>query len=306
MSGDGLRLNPTELTAQGNIGRLYGSDHDCRRALAGDFGLHNVLGYEKAFAADSVAMDYLRPESSFYFLKQLATEIYMDIFAPHLDPLPATATVLDAGCGIGRFTLPLAERFAEVTAFDACRSAVLCAKRHIEESSRNNVDLQWADASRPADLPPASFDVLWAMEWICYTADPARTLGLLARVARPNARLFLSVEALPGALFGAPLPEPEAVSAALAGQPVLIPEDRYVRYFHRDWLTELVTEAGFVVIEAFDAHYFGEGPLWQALDDARLSDAEYRRDVRAAERACRGDDRMRNLARTTGVVARKA
>lgn len=251
-------------------------------------------------------MDFLDPASPYHHLKALSTATYLDVFEPHLASLPSSARVLDVGCGIGRFTLPLAERFAHVTAVDACRSALVCCDRHLAAAGRDNVELVWADLSWLADLPPASFDVVFAVEFICYTAAPAEALRQLVRVARDGARLFLSVEAAPGALCGALLPGPEFVSRALAGEALLEPEERYVRYFTRDALRELVTAAGWDIVESFGAHFFAEGPLWHAIDDDRLADPAYAAQVLAAERAARAEPRLADLARAIGIVGGKA
>ena len=306
MSGDDLRLSPARIGAFGNADKLYGTPEQRRLALADDMGLHNVLGYEAAFADQSVGVDFLRPESPYHHLKTLATEVYGDVFDPHLNTVPDDAAALDAGCGIGRFTLSLAERFATVTAFDPCRAALNCAARHVAKSGRDNINLLHGDLAGLTDLPAATFDVVFAVELFCYTAAPERAALQLFRLARPGALLFASVEALPGALSGVSLPGPDAVTAALAGEPMLVPGDRYVRYFDRAALAELVTQAGFEIIEVFDAHFFAEGPLWQALDENRLADPAYRLQIREAERACRADLRLHNFARATGVVARKA
>jgi SAM-dependent methyltransferase len=300
------RLSPTPFRSFGTIDRLYGDESARSRALAADPGLCNVLGYERAFAADPVGMDFLNPASPFFHLKALSTRIYLDIIEPYLKDAPPGGRALDVGCGVGRFTLPLAERFAEVTAFDACRSAVECFAERLRVAGRNNVALKWADLAYLADLPAATFDVHFALELVCYTAAPAHTLEHLLRVSRSGAVLFLSAEALPGALCGVDLPGPSAVADALAGRPVVAPGDRWVRYYDTDELVALTEAAGWQVETTFGAHYFGEGPLWQALDDARLDEPEYVRQVLDAEAACRADARLRNLARAVGVVARKA
>ena len=301
-----MKLNPDYLQGRGRIGLLYGNQTTREQALQLDPGLHNVLGYERAFAADPAGMDFLDPTSSYHNLKALGAAVYCDIFDRHLAGVSPAAHALDLGCGIGRFTLPLSARLGHITAIEACRSALARCAAHLESAGRDNVELIWADCSWLADLPSAAFDILFAVELICYTAAPDEVLRQLARVARPGALLFLSVEAAPGALCGAPLPGPGFAARAMAGEAWIEPLDRYVRYYTRDALRALVTAAGWEVVEEFGTHFFGEGPLWQSIDDDRLSDPSYLAQVRDAERAARADPRLAPLARAIGIIGGKA
>ena len=104
--------------AEGVAALLYGKGKDKKRALAIEPGLHNVLGLERYFKKQPVDMDFLNPSSSFFHLKNLSTQIYLRFLNPHLESMPNEAMVLDAGCGVGRFTTLLAERFKKVVAFD--------------------------------------------------------------------------------------------------------------------------------------------------------------------------------------------
>jgi len=294
------------LSAEGRIERLYGDALDRAAALRDDPGLHNVLGYEREFNADPVAMDFLDPHSRFHHLKQLSTRLYLDWCAPLWARIPSAAAALDAGCGIGRFTIPLAGRFAHVAAFDPCRSAIDCCIEHLRRAEVENAAVHWADQQWLRRLPDASFDVIWAIEFLCYTTDPAGTLAELTRLARPGAWLLCSVESLPGGLCGQDHLEVTDILEALAGRPILLEEDSFVHLFDGARLCAMVERCGWRPVELAGSHYFGEGPFWQSIDDDLLAETRYQEQLLTAERVCRADPRLRDLGRVLCLAARKA
>lgn len=294
------------LSAEGRIERLYGNAVDRAEALQNDPGLHNVLGYERDFNADPVAMDFLDPQSRFHHLKQLSSSIYLDWVGPYLAQMPPSDAVLDAGCGIGRFTIPLARRFGRVVAFDPCRSAIDCCIEHLRRAEIDNAAVHWADQQWLYHLPAASFDVIWAIEFLCYATDPAAVLVELSRLAKPGAWLICSVEALPGGLCGQGCLNHQDITAALAGRPTLIEEDSFIHFFDGRRLAGLVEQCGWQPVELAGSHYFGEGPFWQSIDDDLLDEPSYREQLLAAERTCRADPRLRDLGRVVCLAARKA
>lgn len=291
--------------AEGLVALLYGDPEDRKRALAIEPGLHNVLGLETAFKRQPVDMDFLNPASSFYFLKKLSTQIYQRFLEPHLKSIPKESTVLDAGCGVGRFTLLLAERFKKVVAFDPSLASLKVCQRHLKESGLNNVELHWADVSSLDNWEENFFDAVFAMELICYTADPLKSLKRLIRVAKPSAKIFLSVEGRFGALSAQGVGEPKKLLDVLSKKPLLIENDRFVVYFDRDELEKLICDAGLrdVVIEG--SHYFGEGVFWQSINDSRLDDPKYVKMIIQAEKLCRANPYVANWARVFSAVAKK-
>jgi len=102
-------------------------------------------------------------------------------------------TILDAGCGNGRYTrflLRCADDDAHITCFDLSQSMLHRAQRRVQHSSR--VSFVAADLTR---LPyaDASFDAAvcgWVLE---HLPDPRNGLSELARVLRPEGKLLLMV-----------------------------------------------------------------------------------------------------------------
>lgn len=289
---------------RGLVKKFYTGDESRREALALEPGFHNLVGQETAWSADPMAMDFLRFASPYHHLKRLSTAIYRRHFDSFLPPPAEGFRVLDAGCGIGRFTAELARRYPAVTACDPCRSSLAACAAHLAEQ-KLMADLHWADLSWLDQLPPASFELIFAVEVICYVGDPAAALQRLARVARPGAWLFLSVEARPGALTVRAANRPVEWRRLLAGEPLLRENDCYVRLFDEVSLRELLPQTGWRIVSSRLSHYFGEGPFWQSLDDDRLADDAYREEILAAEDECRADPLIAPWGRVLSLIARR-
>lgn len=289
--------------AEGIVSLLYGKDK--KRALSIEPGLHNVLGLESYFKKKPVDMDFLNPSSAFFHLKNLSTQIYLRSLRPHLESISHEAIVLDAGCGIGRFTTYLAERFKKLVAFDPSLSSLNICRRHLLEQGRQNVELHWADISFLDHWKRNFFDVVFAPELICYTTDPMKSLKRLIRVAKPNAKIFLSVEGYLGGLCTQGVDEPQTLLGILAGKPLILENNRFVVYFNRDGFGKLLCDVGLKDVIIEESHFFGEGVFWQSIDDARLGDQTYVNMIIRAEDFCRANPLIAELARVFMAVGKK-
>ena len=99
----------------------------------------------------------------------------------------AGKTVLEAGCGAGRFTELLVGAGAHVHSFDMSR-AVEANKRNIGETDHYCI----AQASvYGIPFEPASFDYVIALGMIQHTPDPERTIESLYEMVKPGGRLVL-------------------------------------------------------------------------------------------------------------------
>ncbi|MCZ7584390.1 MAG: class I SAM-dependent methyltransferase [Deltaproteobacteria bacterium] len=226
-------------------------------ALEREPGFHNVLGLERAWSEDRLLMDFLDPDSPIHHLKRLSTAIYAELAAPLLTL--SNGSLLDAGCGIGRFTTTAAATWRRVTAFDACRSSLNACAWHL--GAAPNVRLRWADSSVLEETPRPSFDGLISTEFIGYLGDPARALDLMLRTAKPGAMVFISVEARPGGLTHVTDLTPAQVEQAAAGEPLLVPEDRYVNYFSLAGFRDLIDLSGLREARIEASHFFRRRPI---------------------------------------------
>jgi SAM-dependent methyltransferase len=106
-------------------------------------------------------------------------------------------TVLDAGCGMGRWTLGLLRLGCRVLAVDHSASALETVRREMERLCPEAVAAGRLETLR-ADLldPPAAllerrFDLVYCFGVLHHTGDTRRALGNLARLVAPDGLLFL-------------------------------------------------------------------------------------------------------------------
>lgn len=97
-------------------------------------------------------------------------------------------TALDAGCGAGLLTEPLARLGAMVTGIDAAPENIAAAAAHAEAME---LDIRYM-AGEVADCDPGRFDLIIAMEVLEHVADKAAFLAVLSRCLAPGGLLILS------------------------------------------------------------------------------------------------------------------
>jgi SAM-dependent methyltransferase len=96
-------------------------------------------------------------------------------------------SVLDVGCGAGRFTEVAIKWGAQVTAVDLS-AAVYAARANVASSDRAR--FVQADA-RNLPLPKHSFDYVFSIGVAQHTPDPLEFVGAVARMVAPGGRLAL-------------------------------------------------------------------------------------------------------------------
>ncbi|TMJ11476.1 MAG: class I SAM-dependent methyltransferase [Alphaproteobacteria bacterium] len=148
--------------------------------------------------------------------------------------------VLDAGCGFGQWTMPLAEANRSVEAIDADEARVDVARRAL--SGLSNVRVSRGSVGR-LPYPDESFDGIFCYSVLYYT-DHRRALAEFARVLRPDGRLYVCGNGLGWYLHnlidghnGSAFFDPRAMAAqALAdtlagrtGRQIVIPSEVLVR-----------------------------------------------------------------------------
>ncbi len=107
--------------------------------------------------------------------------------------ITAADRVLDAGCGVGGSAIYVARRFG-------CRvHGITLSARQVEtcraNASRHGVEhLTHFDRRNylGTGLPDGSFDVVWAVESVCYAFDKGDFLREAFRLLRPGGRLVLA------------------------------------------------------------------------------------------------------------------
>lgn len=101
--------------------------------------------------------------------------------------------VLDAGCGVGGSAIFLASRFGcrvvgiTLSAKQACAARAHAARRGVGDLARFAVMDYTATG-----FAAGRFDVVWALESVCYAHDKAEFVREAYRVLRPGGRLVLA------------------------------------------------------------------------------------------------------------------
>lgn len=275
----------------------------------------NLCGMLRAWNEYPLAMDFLDPRSSNFHYKALQTRLYRERLAPLFESTPQPKRILDAACGIGRLLIPLAEQGHQVVGVDACEPSLRAAQRHIKGATGDGripkdrtPTLHWDDV---ADLNclagQAPFDLVLALELLCYLDEPGRIASKLAQHLKPGGHLVVSVEAWPGALLCDPeaIREPEQLSRALEEGILAVPEDRWLQAVDARELESILQCSGLDVLWIEGTHFLPDGPLAACLDLERLTDPSYVDAVVALEQRCSKDKRLRMLPRALLAVARK-
>jgi 2-polyprenyl-3-methyl-5-hydroxy-6-metoxy-1,4-benzoquinol methylase len=102
----------------------------------------------------------------------------------------ADKSVLDAGCGNGRWSLALARLGARVTAIDQSRSVIAELERRW--SSLPNLIPRQADVLEPLPFK-AEFDLVWCFGVAHHTGNTRLAVEHVAAAVRPGGRLFLMI-----------------------------------------------------------------------------------------------------------------
>jgi SAM-dependent methyltransferase len=275
----------------------------------------NLCGMLRAWNEYPLAMDFLNPRSSNFHYKALQTRLYRERLAPLFESSTQPMRVLDAACGIGRLLIPLAEQGHTVIGVDACEPSLRAAARHIEAAMgdgrigiKDTPTLHWDDVDELNCLAgQAPFDLILALELLCYLHEPSRVATKLAHHLKPGGHLVVSVEAWPGALLcdADAVREPEQLRRALEEGILAVPEDRWLQAVDASELESILQCSGLDVLWIEGTHFLPDGPLAACLDLERLTDPSYVDAVVALEQRCAKDQRLRMLPRALLAVARK-
>lgn len=144
-----------------------------------------AFGFEWTTHGD-FEMLYGKPED---VLKEHATFMIPDDFF-------ASKRVLDAGCGMGRWSwCALQKGAAEVQGFDL-HAGIECAKKLCNNDPRAH--FQNGNIFEPP-FPPQSFDSVFSIGVIHHTGDTRRAFASLAKLVKPGGRMFIQVYKTRGA-----------------------------------------------------------------------------------------------------------
>ena len=212
-----------------------------------------------------------------------------------LDRLPATARLLDVGCGPGTITADLAARVpqGQVVGIDRAGDVLAMARQEADRRGQRNVRFQVGDVYHLA-FDDAAFDVVHAHQVLQHLSDPVGALAEMRRVCRPGG-LVAARDGDYGGMFWFPgdpeLTEWQAlyqrVARALGGEP-----DAGRR------LLSWAQAAGFASVEASAGSWCyttpGDRSWWGGLWAERLTESPF--GDRAVERGLTTQQDLKRLA----------
>ena len=129
---------------------------------------------------------------------------------------PAGSTVLEAGCGVGAQTIPLARNSpgAWITSLELSSASLAAAQARARDAGITNVTFRQGDIFA-LPFPDASFDHVFVCFVLEHLGDPVAALAALKRVLRPGGRIVV-IEGDHGSTFFHP--DSEAARAAIGCQ----------------------------------------------------------------------------------------
>jgi SAM-dependent methyltransferase len=130
------------------------------------------------------------PRESIEWLRARASR---SAFARELDrAVPATAHVLDLGCGTGQMSLYLARAARVVVGADLTRASLRLGAAAAQRLGIEGVQFVETDLQRPG-LRKASFDVVYSSGVLHHTPDPRASFARMAQLARPGGWIVLGL-----------------------------------------------------------------------------------------------------------------
>ena len=265
----------------------------------------NLAGLNRGWDEYPDWMDFLAEDSPGRAFKAMQTRLYRDVIGDLLDA-PEPIRVLDAACGIGRWAIPLAHAGHTVVGIDACGPSLEAARRHVagagvgDRVTLRDGDIDSADLGGP-------YDLILAMELLCYLPDPAATAARLAPTLAPGGHLVMSVEAWPGALLADPGGlTPAELTEVVRTRTIAVENDRFVRLLAADEVAAILRGAGLDVVRSEGLFRVLDGPLMGCVDPERLSDRAYGDDLLELERTLGNDPDLAPLPRDHLAVGRRA
>jgi SAM-dependent methyltransferase len=142
-----------------------------------DIAAHNRAQIEYFERAGKEAM---RPTSTPYVERQVDALV-------RFAGLAAADHVLDVGCGMGRYTLPLAERGFSVEGVDL--SPTLLGRLEAFNAGRHEIPLHCADILELPESVNGTFDAALGFFTLHHLHDLSASFAAMARVVRPGGRI---------------------------------------------------------------------------------------------------------------------
>jgi len=146
--------------------------------------------YQKTAILHTTSRYDMFSESAEHFF----AELYLHFIRQDISRVYGTkkGKILDAGCGQGRLSIPLARDGHQVTGIDISPDAVKTAIQHASEEAVS-LDFRVRDmVSEPEEYQDNSFDCVICTEMIYMVEDPEAVLRTFARLVKPGGLVIVS------------------------------------------------------------------------------------------------------------------
>jgi len=268
-------------------------------------GRWNLTGYEKAWKEYPKDLDFLSKKSGHYHIKALEKEIYLEIINPFLKRLERNSVVLDAACGIGRFSEGLAKQGHKIYMVDSCETNLKKALHHLKQNKADkNAELFVADISNLPMFADGTFDMILGIEAICYCSNTEKALRELARVAKKGGIIIISVEGKYGSIIADENVSLRHFGSAYSNNELRIKDHTFTKYFSREELEETVKKAGIEILLSQGCMYVPNGIFHRLVDLKKLGGKKYRNKLLQIEKLCGSDPILSKLARVWIVIGK--
>lgn len=254
---------------------------------------HQYLdGAREAWHENPDWMDFLDLGSPIGDLKRAERDLYLHAWKDWLE----AKTVLDVGCGIGRFTTAFLDRGATVIGVDGDLDSLRRCAWHAANRP-GKLDLHWSSVH---NLPDCQVDLVICAEVLCYVPKATEVLQAMADRLRPGGALLIAVEGRWGWACSEDAPA-GALATALAGDGVIdVPGERWVRTYREEDLVSALEGAGLQVQQTHPMLYVLDGPLERTVPPSASLE-----ELLTYEEACRAHPVWAPLARIQTAVATK-
>lgn len=274
--------------------------------------LANLRGMKRSWDEYPSAMDFLRPDSPNHLWKAFQTDLYRTAIGQVASQSPGTALrILDAGCGIGRLLVPMAVDGHHLLGIDASLRSLQAAQQHLaplleaDPELGKRVRLVWDDMAT-AEISEGPFDLVLALELLCYLDSPQETAAKLAEVLRPGGVLVASIEAWPGALLADPAGlGPSGLDRALSRHILSVQDDRWVHALQADEFEAILRAVGLEPRWIRGMHYLLDGPFGALVDPTQMGRAGYCKELTRLEDSLATGQSTAKLPRAWLAVADK-
>lgn len=288
----------------GLIRELYKRIENPAEICSENPGLWNVVGFENLLKGGWLGSPASAEYKEHFSLKDLEKDAYLSLIEPFLAEVSPRSRALDAGCGMGRFSTFLASKGFVVSLLDACRSCLMASVRCVLDTGYENLDAYWADVASLDMFEDGIFDLVLAIETICYCTAPSDAMSEIRRVTKKGGTIVISVEAPIGAIGSDPSIGIDGARQILRGGTLTIPQQAHTRYFTRRELHHLLEDAGLRILLLEGTHYFLEGVFMRQIENSLTNIESLRPQLMELEEKCRTTENLSEAARAWLAVAR--